>query len=174
MNVDLALLVLRVAVGVVIFAHGAMKLGWIGKGGSPTGTAGWFTSIGIRPGLFWAWVVILAEAGGGVLTILGLGGPIGPGIVAGDLVVVTIVAHIPKGFWAGQGGWEFPVPLAAGAFAIALLGNGRWSLDGALGLAYSDQFTLGYLAIVAAGALLSLVIRTVFAPKPKPAEGAAR
>lgn len=84
MNGDLALLVLRVAVGVVMFAHGAMKLGWVGKGGSPAGTAGWFTSIGIRPGLFWAWVVILAEAGGGVLTILGLGGPIGPGIVAGD------------------------------------------------------------------------------------------
>jgi len=72
--------------------------------------AGWLTSIGIRPGLFWAWVVILAEAGGGVLTILGLGGPIGPGIVAGDLVVAIIVAHISKGFWASQGGWEFLAP----------------------------------------------------------------
>ena len=168
MNEDLALLVLRVAVGVVIFAHGAMKLGWVGKGGSPAGTAGWFTSIGIRPGPFWAWVVILAEAGGGVLMILGLGGPIGPGIVAGDLVVAIIVAHLPKGFWAAQGGWEFIAPIAAGAFAIALLGNGRWSADGAFALSYPDQLVLGWLAIVAAGGLLVLLIRARFAPKPKP------
>jgi uncharacterized membrane protein YphA (DoxX/SURF4 family) len=67
--------------------------------------------------------VIPAEAGGGLLTILGLGGPIGPGIVASDLVVVMIVAHIPKGSWNAQGGWEFIAPLAAGAFAIALLGK---------------------------------------------------
>lgn len=172
MHVDLALLVLRVAVGVVIFAHGAMKLGWVGKGGTPAGTAGWLTSIGIRPGLFWAWVVILAEAGGGVLMILGLGGPIGPGIVAGDLVVAIIVAHLPKGFWAAQGGWEFIAPIAAGAFAIALIGNGRWSVDGAFGLTYSSQLVYGWLAIVAAGALLALVIRAL-APKPKPAAGGA-
>lgn len=38
MNGDLALLVPRVAVGVVMFAHGAMKLRWVGKGGSPAGT----------------------------------------------------------------------------------------------------------------------------------------
>ena len=169
MNGDLALLDLRVAVGVVIFAHGAMKLGWVGKGGSPAGTAGWLTSIGIRPGLFWAWVVILAEAGGGVLMILGLGGPIGPGIVAGDLVVAIIVAHLPKGFWAAQGGWEFIAPIAAGAFAVALLGSGRWSADGALGLSYPDQLVLGWLAIVAAGALLVLAILARLAPKPKPA-----
>jgi putative oxidoreductase len=170
MHVDLALLALRVAVGVVIFPHGAMKLGWVGKGGTPAGTAGWFNSIGLRPGMFWAWVVILAEVGGGVLTILGLGGPLGPGIVAADLVVVTIVAHVPKGFWAGQGGWEFPVVLGAGAFAVALIGNGRWSLDGVFGLAYSSQFVYGWLVIVAAGAVLALVIR-MLAPKPKPAPG---
>lgn len=165
MHVDLALLVLRVAVGVVVFAHGAMKLGWVGKGGTPAGTAAWFDSIGLRPGVFWTWVVIVAEVGGGVLTVLGLGGPLGPGIVAANLVVVTIVAHIPKGFWAGEGGWEFPVPVAAGAFAIALIGNGRWSLDGALGLTYSTDLIYAWLAIVAAGAVLSLVIRA-FASKP--------
>ena len=46
--------------------------------------------------------------------------PLGDAIL--DLVVVTIVAHWNQGFWAGGGkvGWEFPVPLAAGALAIAL------------------------------------------------------
>ena len=118
MNADLAILVLRVVVGGVVAMHGFLKLGWVGKGGSIAGVAGWFNGIGLRPGIFWALVATLAEAGGGTLMVLGLGGPIGPGIVAGDLVVVAIVAHWPQGFWAGGGkvGWEFPVPLAAAAW----------------------------------------------------------
>jgi putative oxidoreductase len=168
MNVDLALLVLRVAVGVVIMAHGLMKLGWFGKGGTVAGTAGWFQSMGFRPGMFWAWVVVLAEVGGGLLMILGLGGPIGPSIVAADLVVVTVVAHLPKGFWAGDGGWEFPAPVAAGAFAVALIGNGRWSIDGLLGLSYSDQLVTAWGALMVVGVLIALILHAA-APKPKPA-----
>ena len=168
MNVDLALLVLRVVVGVVVLAHGLMKLGWFGKGGTVAGTAGWFASLGFKPGTFWAWVVVLAEVGGGVLTVLGLGGPIGPSLVAADMVVVTIVAHVPKGFWAGDGGWEFPAPVAAGAFAVALIGNGRWSFDGLLGLTFSDQLALIWGALMVAGVAVALILRMA-APKPKTA-----
>jgi len=95
MYVDFALLVLRVAVGVVIIGHGILKWGWLGGGGSLTGVAGWFNGLGFRPGMFWALVASLAEAVGGALTVLGLGGPIGPSVVAADLVVVTVVAHLP-------------------------------------------------------------------------------
>src|SRR4051812_3851205 len=80
---DLALLVLRVVIGGVVIPHGLLKLGLVGKGGSIAGVAGWFDSMGMRPGVFWAWVAALAEAGGGLLTVLGLGGPIGPGVLAG-------------------------------------------------------------------------------------------
>jgi putative oxidoreductase len=169
MNADLALLVLRVVVGVVIMGHGLLKLGWVGKGGSISGVAGWFNGLGLRPGMFWAWVAVLAEAGGGLLTILGLGGFIGPGVVAADLVVVTVIAHLPKGFWAAEGGWEFPVPVAAGAFAVALIGNGRWSLDAILGLGYSDQLALAWAALLIVGVALAIILHTAFRPKPKPA-----
>jgi putative oxidoreductase len=165
MSSDLALFVLRVVVGVVIFAHGAMKLGWVGKGGSIAGVGGWFDSRGMKPGIFWA---LVAVAGGGVLMILGLGGPIGPSIVAADLVVVTVVAHLPKGFWAHEGGWEFPVPVAAGAFAVALIGNGTWSLDAMLGLKYPEGFGQVWGALMVAGVVLVLVIRAIAAPKPSP------
>jgi len=165
-NTDLALLVLRVAVGVVISMHGFMKLGWVGKGGSPAGTAGWFESyLGFKPGVFWAWVSIFAESLGGVLVALGLGGPFPAAAVAADLVVVTIVVHVPKGFWAGNGGWEFPAPLAAGAFAVALIGNGAYSLDGVLGLTYSESLVgLWWIAMVV-GVALVLISRAIFAPK---------
>jgi putative oxidoreductase len=172
MNADLALLVLRVVVGGIVMQHGLLKLGWFHKGGSISGVAGWFNGIGLRPGMLWALVATTAEALGGLLMVLGLGGPLGPGIVAADMVVVTIVAHVPQGFWVGNGkaGWEFPVPLAAGAFAVALLGSGSWSLDGALGLTYSDQLRWIWLAIVAVGAVLALGARAMLG-SPKPATG---
>jgi len=167
MNADVALLVLRVVVGGVIMQHGLLKLGWVGTGGSIKGVAGWFNGMGLKPGLWWALVAVAAEAGGGVLMVLGLGGPLGPAVVAGDLIVVTVIAHVPQGFWAGGGkvGWEFPLPLAAGAFAIALLGNGSWSLDALLGLTYSDQTRWIWLAIVAVGSLAALGSKAAFAPK---------
>ena len=165
-NTDLALLVLRIAVGVVIAMHGFMKLGWVGKGGSPAGTAGWFENyLGFKPGIFWAWVSIFAEALGGVLVALGLGGPFPAAAVAADLVVVTIVAHVPKGFWSGNGGWEFPVPLAAGALAVALIGNGQYSLDALLGLKYSDSLVGLWWIAMAVGVVVVLILRAMFAPK---------
>lgn len=168
MYLDAALLLLRVVIGGVVIPHGLLKLGLVGKGGSLAGVGGWFNSIGLRPGLFWAYVATLAEAGGGLLTVLGLGGPIGPGVLAADLVVVMIVAHWAQGFWAGGGkvGWEFPLPLAAGALAIALAGNGAWSLDRLLGLAYPDWLLPAWLGLMAIGALVALGVRSMQAPKP--------
>jgi putative oxidoreductase len=167
MYLDLALLLLRVVIGGIVIAHGLLKLGLVGKGGSIPGVAGWFNSMGLRPGLFWAYVAVLAEAGGGLLTVLGLGGPIGPGVLAADLVVVTIVAHWAQGFWAGGGkvGWEFPVPLAAGGLAIALAGNGALSLDRLLGLVYPDWLLPAWLVLMAAGVALALGVRSMQAPK---------
>ena len=165
-NTDLALLVLRVAVGVVIAMHGFMKLGWVGKGGSPAGTAGWFGNyLGFKPGVFWAWVSIFAESLGGGLVALGLFGPFPAAAVFADLVVVTIVVHVPKGFWSGNGGWEFPVPLAAGALAVALIGNGAYSLDRVLGLTYSETLVGLWWIAMAVGVALVFISRAMFAPK---------
>jgi hypothetical protein len=74
---------------------------------------------------------------------------------------------VPQGFWAGGGkvGWEFPVPLAAAAFAVALLGNGSWSLDAALGFSYSNELRWIWLGIVALGVLAALGARAVLSPK---------
>ncbi|MBI2324142.1 MAG: DoxX family membrane protein [Chloroflexi bacterium] len=153
--------------GGVVAMHGLMKLGLVGQGGSVAGVGAWFGSIGLRPGILWAVVAVAAEAGGGLLMALGLGGPIGPGLVAADLLVVTIVAHWPQGFWVagGKSGWEFPVSLSAAGLAVALVGNGALSLDGAFGLTYPEGFAAAWLGLMAAGALLALIARAIFAPK---------
>src|SRR5205823_10265166 len=126
-----ALFVLRVVVGGVVMQHGLLKMGIVGQGGSIAGVAGWFNGMGLRPGMFWALVATAAEALGGLLMVIGLGGPLGPGIVAGDLIVVTIVAHVPQVFWAGGGkcGGEFPLAMAAVAFAVALIVTVCWWCD---------------------------------------------
>jgi putative oxidoreductase len=155
-------------VGGVVLAHGLIKVGWpisMGQRGMAAvrGAASWFGSLGFWPPMFWALVAIVAEIGGGLLMILGLGGPIGPGLVFGDMVIVTIVAHLPAGFWAGGGkqmaGWEFPVPITAGALSVALIGNGEWSLDGALNLAFPDWLTPVWIGLMILGDVVLLAIR---------------
>ena len=164
---DLAMLVLRVVVGGVVAMHGFMKLGWVGKGGSPAGTAGFFENyMGFKPGIFWAWVAILAEGLGGTLLALGLFGPFAALAVAADMTVVTITAHVPKGFWSSNGGWEFPAPLAAGALAIGLIGVGRYSLDGLLGLTFADSVVGLWWIAMAIGVVLALIL---YAIRPKAA-----
>ena len=170
MNVDLGLLVLRLAVGGVVLAHGLIKIGWpisMGARGAAAvrGVSGFLGSMGFWPPMLWALTSIVAEIGGSLLMILGLGGPIGPGLVFGDMVIVTIVAHVPAGFWAGGGkqaaGVEFPIPLTAGALAVALIGNGGWSLDAALRLTYPDWLMPAWLIVMLAGDAALLVIRAV-------------
>ncbi len=112
----------------------------------------------------WALVAIVAEIGGSLLMILGLGGPIGPGLVFGDMVIVTYVVHWPAGFWAGGGkqisGWEFPLPLTAGALALTLIGNGSWSLDALLNLTYPDWLTPAWVGLMILGDVALLAIRS--------------
>jgi putative oxidoreductase len=166
---DIGLFVLRVSVGGVVLAHGLIKIGWpIAMGpqrgmAAVRGVAGFFGGLGFWPPMFWALVAIAAEIGGSLLMIFGLGGPIGPGLVFGDMLIVTIVAHWPAGFWAGGGkqmaGWEFPVPITAGALAVALIGNGGWSLDAALNVTYPDWLTPAWIGLMLAGDIALLAIR---------------
>jgi putative oxidoreductase len=58
---DAALLIARLIIGLALAAHGMQKLlGWFGGYGLK-GTAGFFESIGFRPGLFFAVTAGLAR-----------------------------------------------------------------------------------------------------------------
>lgn len=177
MNVNLGLLILRVAVGGGVLAHGLIKIGWpisMGMRGMAAvrGTAGFFGNLGFWPPFFWAVVAIVAEVGGGLLTIFGLGGPIGPGLLFGDLVIVTLVAHWPYGFWASPKGIgiELPLSLAAGALALALIGHGGWAFDVALRLSYPEWLMPTWLILMIAGDVALLAIRAL---RRTPAQQAA-
>ena len=82
---DVALLVLRVTVGLLVAAHGAQKLfGWFGGGGL-RGTSKFMASLGFRPAVGWTAIGSLAEFAGGLLLALGLFSPLGSiGVGVGD------------------------------------------------------------------------------------------
>jgi len=129
-----ALTVIRVALGVVMFAHGAQKaLGWFG-GNGPSGTIGFFDqALGVPAAL--TLLVIAAEFLGGLGLIVGaLGRIAAAGVIAVMLGAVGLV-HLENGFfmdWSGQQagqGIEFHLLVIAMAVAVALRGSGALSVD---------------------------------------------
>jgi len=149
------LLILRLVVGLGLAAHGAQKLfGWFGGHGLE-GTGRFLEGLGFRPGRSFALAAGLAEFSGGLLTALGLLGPIGPAIGIAVMVVAMVTVHIDNGFFVEDNGVERPLLYAAGAAAITLTGPGTHSLDAWLGLAGPWGLQSGMIAL-ALGILIGL------------------
>jgi len=131
---DPAFTIIRLAVGVMIFAHGAQKLlGWFGGYGFK-GTMGYLTGMAKLPYAI-ALLVIIIEFFGGIGLILGLGVRLAALGVMVVIVGAAITQHRQHGFfmnWAGNQkgeGYEFHVIVVGMAAALVLRGGGAWALD---------------------------------------------
>ncbi len=118
-----AALLLRVSLGVMFIAHALLKILVF----TLPGTAQFFASVGFPAWM--AYAVVAAELIGGVMLIAGVYSR----WVALALVPVLLGAatvHWGNGwlFTATNGGWEYPVFLAAAALVQALLGDGKYAL----------------------------------------------
>jgi putative oxidoreductase len=143
------LFVIRVALGLLLFAHGTQKLfGWFGGYGVDA-TGGFFESLGHRPGRRMATLAGLSEAGGGALLVLGLLTPLAAAMAMGVMVVAAVSAHAQNGLWNSDGGYELPLTNGLVAAGLAFTGAGNWSLDHALGWGLSG-WGWGLLAVVVA------------------------
>ncbi len=164
---SVAILVARLLLGGAVAAHGAQKLfGWLG-GGGPVGTGRFMESLGFQPGIFFAVSAGLGEFGGGLLTLLGLGGGIGPALIVMVMLVAIFTVHITKGVFVSSGGWELNTGNIAAALAIAFAGNGAYSLDSAFGLHYVTDPRQIVMAFVAA---IILAILNLFARRAPAAQ----
>jgi putative oxidoreductase len=126
MSTDVALLLLRLLLGLTLAAHGLNK--FFGGGRIP-GTARWFESIGMKPGKFHAVVAASAETAAGLGLAAGLLTPV---LAAGFVALMAVAAwtvHRRHGFFILNQGWEYNLVLAVGAVVVAMLGAGRLSLD---------------------------------------------
>ena len=116
---------LRVSLGLMYLAHSVvLKLMTFGL----AGTAGYFQSIGL-PGWL-AYATFAAEAGGGVLLILGIQARWVALALTPALLGAIIFAHAGNGwvFTAPGGGWEYPLYLLVLSLAQVLLGDGAYAL----------------------------------------------
>ena len=122
---SIALLLLRVVVGVSFWMHGLPKLA------HPTS---WSTDRGPLPGIP-AWlqlIVCLAEVVGGWAVIIGLLTPLFSFLQVCDMFVVTFIVKIGHGapYLAPRGrGFELEAHLLVGALVLLLCGPGMFSLD---------------------------------------------
>lgn len=140
---DLALLIIRVVLGVTFIIHGGQKLfGWF-EGPGVKGMAYWLGSFGVaHPGLL-AWTATLSEFVGGLLVLVGLLTPLATALIASTMVVAMALVHWKNGFLASNQGYEFNLSLLAMALALMLTGAGTFSVDQLLGLAMPlDQLPL--------------------------------
>jgi putative oxidoreductase len=163
--VSAGLLIGRLVVGLGLAAHGAQKLfGWFGGHGI-TGTAGFFESIGYRPGRVFATLAAVGELAGGLLVALGFLGPVGPALMLA-VMVVAMMQHWQNGFFAMNDGIELPLLYASAAVALAFTGPGLYSVDAALGLAGLSKPSVDAIALALAvlGAVATLALR-----RPAPA-----
>ncbi len=163
---SIALLIVRLILGLGFVAHGVQKLfGWLGGGGLE-GTGNGFESLGFRPGKLFALMAGLGETVGGLLTVLGLGGALGPVLIVLVMLVAIGAVHYKKGYFVTNGGWELNAANIAVALAVSFCGNGDYALDTTLNLQFlTDPLQVSYAlaaAVVVAG--LNLLARR---PAPK-------
>ena len=158
-ELDLASLVLRLALGPMLVLHGLNKV----RGGL-AGTAGWFESLGLRPGWLHARVAAATEIGAGVLVTLGLLTGLSATAYVGLMTVAALTDHRGKGYFIFKGGAEYVVLVAMVAVGLAVVGPGRWSLDHALGLDLAG-IGWGVVALVGGLAAAAALLATSYRPQ---------
>ncbi len=162
------LLLLRVVVGGIFFAHGTQKLfGWFGGPGL-SGVRGWLGSIGFRLTAVMALVVALSETAG-VIFALGLFTPFVALALTATMFVAIATTHWKNGFFSQNGGYEFNLSLIAGVVAVTMIGPGRFSLDRALGWDDNLSGVWWGVGVVVLAALGAVFVLTAFRRKPEPA-----
>ena len=156
---ETGLLLLRLAVGLTIAAHGAQKLfGWFGGGLDAAGQA--LAMFGFQPGRRHALMAGLAEAGGGLSVALGFLTPVGAALVFLVMLVATVSVHLKHGFFNTSGGYEYNLVLGVAGLTLAFTGPGALSLDAMLGLSVSGALCgMAAFFVGSAGGLLELAQR---------------
>jgi len=149
-------LLFRLVVGALFMGHATQKLfGWFGGPGL-RGAAEGFEGMGLRPGKHHAVAASMAEAGGGAMLAAGLETPAAAAMLSGTMMTAIQRAHLGRGLWNSQGGFEYPLVLMAGLALLTESGPGRLSLDARRGHLRSG--TGWATAALAAGGLGALAV----------------
>lgn len=123
---DAGKLILRATLAILILFHGVAKI---------TGGVGFITGLVEQAGLpgSLGYLVLVGEVVAPLMVLLGLWARAGALVIAFNMVVALLLVHTGDLFRLNDtGGWavELQVLLMASAVAVALLGAGRYSIQG--------------------------------------------
>lgn len=121
----LALLLLRLGLGIIFVYHGYPKLF--------TDTHQemvQFTHMGFPT--YFVYVAGVIEFFGGFLLFLGLFTRISGLLLAGEMAIAIVRVHVPQGGLGAVSNYQFPLALAVAAFTLAAVGAGAISFDRAI------------------------------------------
>lgn len=117
-NERMALLLLRVVLGIVFFVHGAQKvLGWFGGSGLEK-WIGFMNSVNIPKPL--AYIAAYAEMIFGITLVLGIYTKISALTAFIFMLFAIYLVHWDKGFFVNKGGYEYSLVLAIASLSVYL------------------------------------------------------
>jgi putative oxidoreductase len=120
---------MRIVVGIMFLMHVSMKF----KLGASAVAANVFAKNGFEPALLWAYVVMFIELFGGVCLVAGLFTRFVAAVLAIEMLIALLFVHLPKGYLASAGGYEYVLLIGAACFVLAIRGGGPYSADGLIG-----------------------------------------
>ncbi|MEU8635035.1 DoxX family membrane protein [Amycolatopsis sp. NPDC048633] len=129
-GLGLGLLILRLALGVTMGAHGLQHLFGLFGGPGIGGFARVLETFGYhKQTTLLSWITGITELGGGVLVVVGLFTPLAAAGLLG-VMANAVYAKFHGGFFEGQGqGFEFELLLGATALSLLFTGSGPISLE---------------------------------------------
>ncbi|MDD4939821.1 MAG: DoxX family protein [Candidatus Omnitrophica bacterium] len=125
---DLAILILRLGLGIMFMAHGAQKaFGMFGGPGIP-GFSQFLESLKILPAVPLAYMAASVELLGGLCLILGFYTKIAAALLLVLIATAALKVHAGKGFFLQAGGFEYTFIIACVCLALIMSGAGRYGI----------------------------------------------
>jgi len=154
-DAPVALAVLRVVTGLLLFGHGAQKV--VGAFGGQ-GFVNWIGAaqrMSFRPPRLWAYASAWGELLGGLAFATGFLTPVAAAVLAVDMLVAIWKVHWAKGLFVTKGGYEYALVLFCVFAVVGLAGVTAYSVDELLGLA--GHTPVLFVAVFVVGLIAALV-----------------
>ena len=122
----IALLILRLTLGSIFILHGAQKVLGLFGGPGLTGFVAWAAKLGIPAVL--AYLAAFAEFFGGIMMFFGIATELGALMTIPVMIGAVVAVHGKAGYFAQNGGFEYPLNLIFLALAVIIGGPGMGAL----------------------------------------------